>query len=148
MSRSWSRGDLRIGSEALRGWASTLSLRLVWVFALLVRASTVQRCWAAYALHGRQASALAIISAVLGRPSLDRVSARRSPISAAGKASGSRRTRMAMYCAVHRPIPRIERRLAIASSDVWLGLDKFGSARAAAATADSARARAAGIPSK
>jgi hypothetical protein len=41
-------------------------------FARAVRAATVQRCWAAYALHGRQASALAITSAVLGRPSSDR----------------------------------------------------------------------------
>jgi hypothetical protein len=29
---------------------------------------------------------------------------------------------MAMYCAVHSPIPRIERSLAIASSKVWLNL--------------------------
>lgn len=108
----------------------------------------VQRCWAAYALQGRQASALSTTSAVLDRPSSARVRARRSSIPAAGKASGSRKTRMAMYCAVHSPIPRIDRSLAIASSNVWLGLNKFGSARAAAATDDSARARAAGIPSK
>jgi hypothetical protein len=55
---------------------------------------------------------------------------------------------MAMYCAVHSPIPRIERSVAIASSKVWLGLKKFGFAEAAAATDDSARARAAGIPTK
>jgi len=55
---------------------------------------------------------------------------------------------MAMCCAVHSPIPGIERSLAIASFKVWLGLNKFGLANAAAATDDSARARAAGIPSK
>ena len=55
---------------------------------------------------------------------------------------------MAMYCAVHSPMPRIDRSLAIASSKVWLGLKKFGFAEAAAATDDSACARAAGIPSK
>src|SRR6516225_2521795 len=148
MFRSRSRGDLHTGSAALLGAASTLSLRLMRLFARAVRAAAVQRCWAAYALHGRQASALAITSAVLGRPSSDRANARRSPMSAAGKASGSHRTRMAMYCAVHSPIPGIERSLAIASFKVWLGLNKFGLANAAAATDDSARARAAGIPSK
>ncbi len=55
---------------------------------------------------------------------------------------------MAIYCAVHSPIPRIERSLAIASSKVWLRLKKFGLAEAAAATDDSACARAAGIPGK
>jgi hypothetical protein len=55
---------------------------------------------------------------------------------------------MAMYCAVHSPMPRIERSLAIAPSKVWLGLNKFGLAEAVAATDESARARAAGIPSK
>ena len=148
MFRSHSRGDLHTGSAALLGWPSTLSLRLMRLFSWTVRASTVQRCWAAYALHGRQASALATTSAVLGRPPSDRANARKSPISAAGKASGSRRTRMAIYCAVHSPIPRIERSLAIASSKVWLGLKKFGFAEAAAATDDSVCARAAGIPSK
>src|SRR6516162_6074098 len=64
MFRSCSPDDLRTGSEAVREWASTLSLRLVRVFVLFVRASMVQRCWAAYARHGRQASALATTSAV------------------------------------------------------------------------------------
>src|SRR5215471_7232371 len=115
MFRSRSRGDLRTGSAALLSWPSKFSLRLMRLFARTVRASTAQRCWAAYALHGRQASALAITPAVMGRPSPDRANARRSPISAAGKASGSRRTRMAMYCAVRSLMPRIERSLAIAS---------------------------------
>ena len=67
-----------------------------------------------------------------GPASSDRANARRSPISAAGKASGSRRTRMAMYCAVHSPMPRIERSLAIASSELrWT--EKFGFAEAAVA---------------
>src|SRR5262249_43657126 len=59
MFRSRSRGDLHTGSAALLGWPSTLSLRLMRLFARAVRAATVHRCWAAYALHGRQASALA-----------------------------------------------------------------------------------------
>src|SRR5262249_25721369 len=67
MFRSRSRGDLHTGSEALLGWPSTLSLRLMRLFARAVRAATVQRCWAAYALHGRHVSALESTSAALGR---------------------------------------------------------------------------------
>jgi len=55
---------------------------------------------------------------------------------------------MAMYCAVHSPMPRIERSLVIVSSEVWLALNKFRLANAAKAIDDSARARAAGIPGK
>src|SRR5580700_11389190 len=75
------------------------------------------------------------------------VKARMRPISAAGKASGSRKARMAMYCAVHSPMPRSERSLATARSNVWLGLKRLGLAATAAASDDSASARAAGIPS-
>src|SRR5215831_16288513 len=67
MFRSRSRGDLHTGSAALLRWPSKLSLRLMRLFARTVRASTVQRCWAAYALHGRQASRVKTISSLTAR---------------------------------------------------------------------------------
>ena len=51
-----------------------------------------------------------------------------------------------MYCAVHSPIPRILRNLAIASSIVPNGRKRFGSATAAAASSFNADRRAAGMP--
>jgi hypothetical protein len=102
----------------------------------------VQRCWAAYALHGRQA--LGPFDHFSGAGPAFPGSALAPDIRCR---KGARLTQDTHGddCAVHSPIPRIERSLAIASSNVWLGLNKFGSAKAAAATADSARARAAGI---
>ena len=47
-------------------------------------------------------------AARMGAALLASASARISPISAAGNASGSRNCRRAMYCAVHSPTPRID----------------------------------------
>lgn len=71
---------------------------------------------------------------------------RSNPTSAAGNASVSRKARSAMYCAVHSPIPRILRSLAIASSIVPDGRKRFGSDPAAFASSFSVDRRAAGIP--
>ena len=74
-------------------------------------------------------------------------SARKRPISAAGKASGSRSWRKAMYCAVQSPTPLIVTKLLHRVFDCDCGQNRSGSARTAAATADRAAARARGIPS-
>ncbi len=63
-----------------------------------------QRYIAAYARHGRQASARRSSSLELTTPEV-----RRSPRSPDGKASGSPSARMATYCAVHFPMPEMLR---------------------------------------
>ena len=60
-------------------------------------------------------------SAGVGRRPSASASARIRPMSAAGKASGSRSSRMAMYCAVHSPMPGRAFSAAIASSEAALG---------------------------
>ena len=69
------------------------------------------------------------------------------PISLAGKASGSRNCRKAMYCAVHSPTPRIARSRSIASSRSPVASKICGCAIAAFATAESVAARLRGMPS-
>ena len=63
-------------------------------------------------------------------------------MSAAGNASGSRSRRSAMYCAVHSPTPQISRRRLTETSRSLPASNSVGSASAAEATADSARAAA------
>jgi len=66
-------------------------------------------------------------------------------MSVAGNASTSRNARMAMYCAVHSPIPRMLRRRPIASSILPDGRKRFGSDVAAFASVCKVRSRAPGI---
>ena len=91
-----------------------------------------RRARAAIARHGRAAR-----PATAARPLRSRI-ARSRPISAAGNASGSRSSRMAMYCAVHSPIPASERNCVMASSRLRRGPKISGSATTAAASDDSA----------
>jgi hypothetical protein len=74
------------------------------------------------------------------------VIARMRPISAAGKASGSRSWRNAMYCAVHSLTPRIDRSRRTASSSPLVGSKRCVSARVTAPTAESAATRLRGMP--
>ena len=77
-------------------------------------AASVRRATSNSAGDGRRPSGAAI--------------ARSNPTSAAGKASGSRSSRMAMYCAVHSPIPGSARNFAMASSRLAPRLKISGSA--------------------
>ena len=83
--------------------------------------------------------------AALGLTPASSAMARIKPMSAAGKASGSRSSRMAMYWAVHSPMPGRRRRVAIASSSEALGPNSRGSTATAAASADRDAVRARGI---
>ncbi len=69
----------------------------------------------------------------MGKSPASRAAPRRMPRSVAGKASGSRNARRAMYCAVHSPIPGIARSRAMLSSIVPDGTSRPGSAIAACA---------------
>ena len=73
--------------------------------------------------------------------------ARSRPMSAAGNASGSRNSRIAMYCAVHSPMPGSARSFAIASSRLAPRLKIAGSSAMTCASALAAFARAPGMPS-
>ena len=68
-------------------------------------------------------------------------------MSAAGNASGSRNSRIAMYCAVHSPIPGSALNFTIASSRLAPRLKIAGSAAMACASEVTAIARAPGMPS-
>src|SRR4029077_9644808 len=105
------------------------------------------RCCAAYARQGLQDSArLRRLSGLDRIPSIN-AAPRSRPASEAGKASGSRNARNAMYCAVHSPMPGIERNRVIASSMVPNGRKRFRSATAAFARAFNDARRADGMPS-
>ena len=80
------------------------------------RRARSHRCCAAYARRGRHRSARASSSRGLCRRPFASTIARIKPMSAAGKASGSRSSRMAMYWTVHSPPPSSARSCGIASS--------------------------------
>ena len=82
-----------------------------------------RRATAASARRGRAAA-----RAVGRRPSPSAI-ARSRPTSAAGKASGSRISRMAMYCAVHSPMPGRARSVRMASSRLRRGPKMSASSR-------------------
>src|SRR5580765_4643504 len=90
--RSWSKGSGDV--------TSTCCLREIPFTTLFSPAAILHKYIAAYARHGRQGSARDSSSRGLVTPE-----ARSSPRSLDGNASGSPRARIAMYCAVHAPIP-------------------------------------------
>lgn len=75
------------------------------------------------------------------------VAPRSRPRSVAGKASGSRKARSAIYSAVHAPTPGIARSCATRSSIDPPGMNRLGFALAACARAVTVARRAEGIPS-
>ena len=93
------------------------------------------------------ASARARSAAGVGRSPSGPVIARSSPTSAAGKASGSRRARIATYWAVQSPTPGSAVRRAMAASRDPSRRNRSGSVAAAAAIPEIAVARARGMPS-
>ena len=75
------------------------------------------------------------------------VKARNKPMSPAGNASGSRSSRIAMYCAVHSPMPGSARSCVTHSVRLRPAPRTCGSAMTAAASDASVAARALGMPS-
>lgn len=76
------------------------------------------------------------------------VAPRSRPRSVAGKASGSRKARSAIYSAVHAPTPRIARSCATRSSIDPPGMNRLGFVLAACARAVIVARLAAGMPSR
>ncbi len=99
------------------------------------------RCMAAYARQGRQRSACRSISAVVFMPA-----ARSRTRSPPGNASGSDSARIAMYCAVQGPRPRIAHNRPANVAESRLPSNTRAPEATARANSRIASARAAGMP--
>src|SRR5215470_3462333 len=99
------------------------------------------RCITAYARQGRQASPAASTARARVSPS-----AFITPRSVCGNASGQESARIAMYCAVHSPIPGNARSSSSVASMSAFGIRTRRPSATARASATTVRARALGMP--
>ena len=100
---AWSGARARLTRRAGRGRVRRVGLRAA-AIGFAAAGSDAHRCCTAYARYGRQRSASFV--ALAGSPPCPSCSsAWRTPRSLGRNASGSRSARIAMYSAVHGPIP-------------------------------------------